>query len=195
MLVTGLIVAYGYAAEAFYGWLSGNEFEMYMKRQPRSRQLPARVWVLIFCNVFTPQFLWFRAVRRSVWLLFIMSLIVQIGMWMERFVIIVTSLQRDFLPSSWGCIIRRSGITRPCSAPSDSFRSAPHFRADSASHLDFRDARTRAEGGGMNSPHPMYGLIAEFNSADRLVEAARKTRDAGYVRIDAPLAFCPLRTG
>jgi molybdopterin-containing oxidoreductase family membrane subunit len=102
MLVTGLIVAYGYAAEAFYGWLSGNEFEMYMNVNRAVGNYHLTYWVLIFCNVIAPQFLWFRAVRRNVWLLFIMSLIVQVGMWMERFVIIVTSLQRDFLPSSWG---------------------------------------------------------------------------------------------
>jgi molybdopterin-containing oxidoreductase family membrane subunit len=58
--------------------------------------------VLIFCNVLTPQLLWFRAIRRSVPLLFVIAFIVQIGMWMERFVIVITSLQRDFLPSSWG---------------------------------------------------------------------------------------------
>ncbi len=102
MLVTGLIVAYGYAAEAFYGWLSGNEFEMYMNVNRAEGNYRLTYFVLIFCNVIAPQSLWFRAVRRSVWLLFIMSLIVQVGMWMERFVIIVTSLQRDFLPSSWG---------------------------------------------------------------------------------------------
>jgi molybdopterin-containing oxidoreductase family membrane subunit len=102
MLVTGLIVAYGYAAELFYGWFSGNEFEMYMD----VNRLAGNYWltycVLMFCNVLTPQLLWFRAIRRSVPLLFVISLIVNIGMWMERFVIVITSLHRDFIPSSWG---------------------------------------------------------------------------------------------
>jgi molybdopterin-containing oxidoreductase family membrane subunit len=102
MLVTGLIVAYGYAAEAFYGWLSGNEFDMYMNVNRALGPYRITYWVLIFCNVFTPQFLWFSAIRRSVPVLFVISFIVQIGMWMERFVIIITSLHRDFLPSSWG---------------------------------------------------------------------------------------------
>jgi len=102
MLVTGLIVAYGYGAEAFYGWLSGNEFDMYMNINRAVGNYRICYWTLIFCNVVTPQFLWFSFVRRSVWILFIISLIVQLGMWMERFVIIVTSLQRDFIPSSWG---------------------------------------------------------------------------------------------
>jgi molybdopterin-containing oxidoreductase family membrane subunit len=102
MLVTGLIVAYGYGSEAFYGWLSGNEFEMYMNVNRAAGNYWITYWVLIFCNVVTPQFLWFAFVRRSVALLFIISLIVQLGMWMERFVIIITSLSRDFVPSSWG---------------------------------------------------------------------------------------------
>jgi molybdopterin-containing oxidoreductase family membrane subunit len=102
MLVTGLIVAYGYAAEAFYGWLSGNEYEMYMNLNRMVGPYWLAYWVLIFCNVVTPQLLWFGAIRRSVPVLFIISFIVQTGMWMERFVIIVTSLHRDFLPSSWG---------------------------------------------------------------------------------------------
>jgi molybdopterin-containing oxidoreductase family membrane subunit len=102
MLVTGLIVAYGYAAEAFYGWLSGNEFDMYMNVNRAFGRYAVTYWVLIFCNVITPQLIWFRKIRRCIPLLFIISLIIQIGMWMERFVIIITSLHRDFLPSSWG---------------------------------------------------------------------------------------------
>jgi molybdopterin-containing oxidoreductase family membrane subunit len=102
MLVTGLIVAYGYGAEAFFGWLSGNEFDIYMNVNRAVGPYFLTYWTLIFCNVVTPQLLWFRAVRRCVPLLFLISLIVQVGMWMERFVIIVTSLHRDFMPSSWG---------------------------------------------------------------------------------------------
>jgi Ni/Fe-hydrogenase subunit HybB-like protein len=102
MLVTGLIVAYGYAAEAFYGWLSGNEFDMYMNVNRALGPYWITYWVLIFCNVLTPQLLWFSAIRRNVAILFVISFIVQVGMWMERFVIIITSLSRDFIPSSWG---------------------------------------------------------------------------------------------
>ncbi|MDP9174040.1 MAG: polysulfide reductase NrfD [Planctomycetota bacterium] len=102
MLVTGLIVAYGYMSELFFGWLSGDPYEMYMS----VNRLAGNYWLtyaaLIFCNVVTPQLLWFRAIRRSIPLLFIISLIVQTGMWLERFVIIITSLHRDFMPSSWG---------------------------------------------------------------------------------------------
>jgi len=102
MLVTGLIVAYGYGSEAFFGWLGGDEYEMYMNTNRALGPYRLAYWVLIFCNVVTPQALWFGFVRRSVPLLFLVSLIVQVGMWMERFVIVITSLHRDFLPSSWG---------------------------------------------------------------------------------------------
>jgi molybdopterin-containing oxidoreductase family membrane subunit len=102
MLITGLIVAYGYMSELFFGWLSGDEYEMYMNLNRMAGNYMAAYWALIFCNVVTPQLLWFPKVRRSVPALFAISLIVQVGMWMERFVIIITSLHRDFLPSSWG---------------------------------------------------------------------------------------------
>ena len=59
-------------------------------------------WVLVFCNIITPQWLWFRRVRTTPWLLFCVAMVVNIGMWLERFVIVVTSLHRDFLPSAWG---------------------------------------------------------------------------------------------
>jgi molybdopterin-containing oxidoreductase family membrane subunit len=102
MLATGLIVAYGYGIELFMAWYSGNTFETFMMK---NRILGPYGWIwglLILCNVLTPQFLWLRKVRNSVLGLFFISIIVNIGMWLERFVIIVTSLHRDFLPSSWG---------------------------------------------------------------------------------------------
>src|SRR4051812_19598110 len=102
MLVTGLIVAYGYLTEAFIAWYSGELYEGFV---PMNRAFgPYRVfyWALILCNVIIPQALWFRRVRSAVPVLFLISLVVNVGMWLERFVIVVTSLHRDFLPSSWG---------------------------------------------------------------------------------------------
>jgi Ni/Fe-hydrogenase subunit HybB-like protein len=101
MLATGLIVAYGYAIEIFMAWYSGNGFEQFMMK---NRIMGPYGWIwfaLILCNVLTPQLLWIRKVRNSVATLFVISIVVNIGMWLERFVIIVTSLHRDFLPSSW----------------------------------------------------------------------------------------------
>jgi Ni/Fe-hydrogenase subunit HybB-like protein len=102
MLATGLIVAYAYVMEIFYAWYSGNVYENYMIiNRMRGPYGPAYA-ALILCNILTPQLLWLKKIRTSVVALFIISIIVNIGMWLERFVIIVTSLHRDYLPSSWG---------------------------------------------------------------------------------------------
>ncbi len=102
MLATGLIVGYGYMMEAFMGWYSASQFEQYMIVNRMTGPYAAMYWALIACNIITPQFLWSRRVRRNVPLLFLISIVVNIGMWLERYVIVVTSLHRDFLPSSWG---------------------------------------------------------------------------------------------
>jgi molybdopterin-containing oxidoreductase family membrane subunit len=102
MLATGLIVAYGYMTEAFIAWYGGNLYEGFMLYNRMTGPYAFFYWALISCNVVLPQVLWFKRVRTSVPVLFVLSLIVNVGMWLERFIIIVTSLHRDFLPSSWG---------------------------------------------------------------------------------------------
>jgi Ni/Fe-hydrogenase subunit HybB-like protein len=102
MLVTGLMVGYGYTIEAFMAWYSANLYEGFMMWNRMTGPYWWAYALLIFCNVVTPQTLWFKRVRTSVPALFVISLIVNVGMWLERFVIVVTSLHRDFLPSAWG---------------------------------------------------------------------------------------------
>jgi Ni/Fe-hydrogenase subunit HybB-like protein len=102
MLVTGLIVAYGYLTEAFIAWYSADQYEGFVPINRMTGPYALAYWSLIFCNIAAPQALWFKRVRTSVPVLFVISIVVNIGMWLERFVIIVTSLHRDFLPSSWG---------------------------------------------------------------------------------------------
>ncbi len=102
MLATGLIVAYGYIMEAFFGWYSGNIYERFMIYNRMTGPYKWFYWSLIVCNVLAPQIIWFKRFRRNLVVLFLLSIVVSIGMWLERFVIIVTSLHRDFLPSSWG---------------------------------------------------------------------------------------------
>ena len=103
LLGTGMIVVYGYGVELFYAWYSGVEFEVFMAY---NRVFGAdhgwAFWALILCNLVAIQPLWFRKVRQSPAALFVISIFVSIGMWLERFVIIVVSLTKDFLPSSWG---------------------------------------------------------------------------------------------
>jgi molybdopterin-containing oxidoreductase family membrane subunit len=102
MLATGLIVGYGYIVEAFFGFYSGNRYERYMIWNRMHGPYALYYWALILCNIITPQFLWSKKLRSNLLVLWIISFIVSIGMWLERFVIVVTSLHRDFLPSSWG---------------------------------------------------------------------------------------------
>ncbi len=102
MLATGLIVAYGYGMEIFMAWYSANGYEQFMVLNRMRGPYAVHYWSLIACNVLAPQLLWLRSVRNNAVLLFIISIVVNIGMWLERFIIVVTSLHRDFLPSSWG---------------------------------------------------------------------------------------------
>lgn len=101
MLATGLIVGYGYMMETFTAWYSASTFEEFMIKNRMTGPYAPLYWSLILCNILIPQILWSKKARGSVVLLFIVSIIVNIGMWLERFVIIVTGLHRDFLPSSW----------------------------------------------------------------------------------------------
>ena len=101
-LVTGMIVGYGYISEAFFGWYSANKYEGFMIWNRMTGPYWYMYWSLIFCNIVVPQFLWVRKVRTSTLGLFAVAMVVNVGMWLERFVIVVTSLHRDFLPSSWG---------------------------------------------------------------------------------------------
>ena len=101
MMATGLIVGYAYILEAFLAWYSGNVFEQAAIANRMFGPYRVEYWVLVACNVIAPNALWFTKVRRSPVLLFIWSLIVLVGMWLERFIIIVSSLAQDNLPGSW----------------------------------------------------------------------------------------------
>jgi molybdopterin-containing oxidoreductase family membrane subunit len=102
LLATGLIVAYGYMMEAFTAWYSANEYEQFMIWNRFTGPYAPMYWLLILTNVAIPQALWFQRVRTNVPLLFAIAMSINVGMWLERYVIVVTSLHRDFLPSSWG---------------------------------------------------------------------------------------------
>ena len=102
MLVTGLIVSYGYALEHFMAWYSGSEDEWTLFFETRAKGPYAFwYWLMWFCNLVVPQTYWVKSLRTNLVWLWCSSLLVNVGMWLERFVIIVISLHRDFLPSSW----------------------------------------------------------------------------------------------
>jgi Ni/Fe-hydrogenase subunit HybB-like protein len=102
ILLTGSIVGYAYAMEFFIAWYGGNLFEQYAFINRATGPYWWAYWSMIFCNVVAPQLFWMRFFRRHVLWVFVICMFVNAGMWFERFVIIVTSLHRDFLPSSWG---------------------------------------------------------------------------------------------
>jgi molybdopterin-containing oxidoreductase family membrane subunit len=101
IIAMGGIVATAYATEFFIAWFSGNEYERFVFMNRALGPFSWAYWTMVGCNVLTPQFLWFKRVRSSMLAVFLLSLLINVGMWFERFVIIVTSLHRDFLPSSW----------------------------------------------------------------------------------------------
>ncbi|HUI65800.1 MAG TPA: NrfD/PsrC family molybdoenzyme membrane anchor subunit [Bacteroidota bacterium] len=105
MIVTGSMVGYAYAMEFFIAWYSGSQFEQFVFLNRALGPYAWAYWTMISCNALFPQLFWFRRVRRSIPVMFAIGVLVNLGMWLERFVIIVTSLHRDYLPSSWGMYI------------------------------------------------------------------------------------------
>jgi Ni/Fe-hydrogenase subunit HybB-like protein len=102
MLATGLMIAHGYITEAFMSWYSDDKFEWFQTQNRMFGPYAPAYWLLMFCNIVVTQAVWFKRVRTSPPLLFVVALFIQVGMWTERYVIVITSLHRDFLPSAWG---------------------------------------------------------------------------------------------
>ncbi|MBZ9729573.1 polysulfide reductase NrfD [Salegentibacter sp. JZCK2] len=101
IMITGSIVGVAYITELVIAWYSGVEYEQYAFLNRATGPYAWAYWAMMTCNVFSPQFMWFKKLRTSIMFSFFISIVVNIGMWFERFVIIVTSLHRDYLPSSW----------------------------------------------------------------------------------------------
>ncbi|MFH2036863.1 MAG: NrfD/PsrC family molybdoenzyme membrane anchor subunit [Candidatus Zixiibacteriota bacterium] len=101
MLLTGMMVGYAYATEFFIAWYSGNMYEQFTFINRAFGNYAWAYWIMISCNVLVPQLFWIKKLRRTVPVMFIASILINVGMWFERFVIVVTSLSRDFLPANW----------------------------------------------------------------------------------------------
>jgi Ni/Fe-hydrogenase subunit HybB-like protein len=102
LLATGCMVGYAYLIEVFIAWYGGNPYEQAAFLERALGPYAWAFWTMIACNVLVPQLFWLRICRVTPWIMWILAILVNVGMWMERFVIIVSSLSRDFLPSSWG---------------------------------------------------------------------------------------------
>jgi molybdopterin-containing oxidoreductase family membrane subunit len=101
LLATGSMVGYAYGMEFFIAWYGGNPYELYAFQNRAFGPYWWSYWAMISCNVISPHFFWFKKLRTNLWFVFAISIVVNIGMWFERFVIIVTSLHRDYLPANW----------------------------------------------------------------------------------------------
>jgi molybdopterin-containing oxidoreductase family membrane subunit len=102
MILTGSMVGYAYGMEFFIAWYSGSQFESFVFINRALGPYAWAYWTMVTCNVIVPQLFWSKRIRRSIPAMFVIAVFVNVGMWFERFVIIVTSLSRDYLPSSWG---------------------------------------------------------------------------------------------
>ena len=207
MLATGLIVGYGYAMEAFFAWYSASPHEKFMMWNRMFGPYAWSYWTLISINVVMVQFLWLKRVRHNIGLLFVMSLLVNVGMWLERFVIVVTSLASDFVPSSWGITRRRSGTSCCFSARSACSSRVPAVPALRADDFDLRSQDAAAAGQGESgalknarrrraqrrrdlshiheTSNALHGVMAEYDTGQALVDAARKTMAQGFTRVEA----------
>ncbi len=105
ILATGMMVGYAYATEFFIAWYSGVQFEQFVFINRVFGPYAWAYWIMVSCNVIIPQLFWVKKIRRSIPIMMVIVILVNVGMWFERFVIVVTSLHRDFLPSSWGMFI------------------------------------------------------------------------------------------
>ncbi len=102
ILLTGSMVGFAYITEFFIAWYSQVEYEQFAFINRATGPYAWAYWIMMSCNLIAPQVFWFKRLRRSVPLMFAISILVNVGMWFERFVITVISLHRDYLPSSWG---------------------------------------------------------------------------------------------
>ena len=101
IMLTGMLVGYAYAQEFFIAWYGGVKVEKFAFMNRAFGQYAWAYWIMVSCNVISPQIFWFKKARTNLWIMFIVSIFVNIGMWFERFVIVVITLHRDFMPGAW----------------------------------------------------------------------------------------------
>jgi hypothetical protein len=205
ILVTGMMVGYAYGLEFFTAWYSGNPNEVFVFLNRAFGPYAWAYWTMVTCNVVVPQVFWFAHARKSMPILFVASILVNVGMWFERFVIIVTSLHRDFLPSAWGyfrptmwdvaCLVGGFGLffTLFCLfvrfVPMVALAEVKTVLPQSSPH-HHATARPAARPTLPEAPAgAAYGLLGEFENAGALYRACESVRDAGYALWDAHSPF------
>ncbi len=213
ILATGSMVGYAYSMEFFIAYYSGNPYELFTFKNRAFGPYAWAYWTMVTCNVFLPQLFWFKKVRASMVAVFILSITVNIGMWFERFVIVVTSLHRDFIPSNWGyykpTIIDIMTFAGTFGLFLTLFllflRFVPLIAiAEVKSVLPQGDpehpmARLKEEvpipetlkvtAAVEDDGHKPYGLLAEFETSAEIKKAAEKVRNAGFLKWDVFTPF------
>jgi Ni/Fe-hydrogenase subunit HybB-like protein len=212
ILSTSLIIGYAYVTELFMAWYAGNPFEMYTFK---NRVFGPYGWcfaTMVLCNVLLPQLFWLRWFRTTPWVMFLLSICVNIGMWFERFVIVTTTLHRDYLPAAWKMfyptwvdylqLIGGFGLfltlflifvrflpmvaiseVKTCLPEADPHHRVNHVQGELAVDASQAEPEVRPISG------PIYGVLARFAGPAELLDAARKLRSAGYRCIDAHSPF------
>ena len=202
LLVTGMIVTYSYVMEAFMAWYGGDPYDRYIQLNRAFGNYWPVYWLLLVCNVVVPQFLWFKRVRTNVSLLFIISLLINIGMWAERFIIVVTSLHRDFMPSAWHMYWPTFWDWATLTGSVGLFlflfllfvRSLPViaiFELRELLHktpVFFKQEKDRTktilpDNHGTNAGG-LYGVVAEFDNPESLIHAGKSVYREGFRKLD-----------
>jgi hypothetical protein len=204
MLVSGLVVSYGYVMEFFTAWYSADPFEWYVHENRVLGEYWPVAFLVLLCNVLVPQLLWFKGWRTTPLLLFVVAQFINVGMWVERYMIVVQSLHRDFVPSAWGIyhgtfwdwalfigtlgffaflmvmflrLVPMVSISEVRELLHEEGIVKPsHPTAPRRDQTDLPDAR-------------IYGVLAEFDDPERLREATSRAREHGYRKMDAYTPF------
>ncbi len=194
MLAAGLSVSYGYLMDSWGAWYKNEPFDSYIYANRFSGPYAGCYWGLVFCNCIVPQALWFPSVRRNTLALFAISLVINVGMWLERFIIISISLHRDYMPSSWEMYYPTAwDWATLCGHVRVIYQLVVFIPPAVAGDLDDGNSRTRprtAGGWRMNSsPATIQGVLAEFAGPEELTRAAEDVCRDGYQNTDAFTPF------
>jgi hypothetical protein len=214
MLAAGLLLSYGYLLELANAWYGGNTFERFVFTNRMTGPYAWCYWTMITCNVLVPQLFWFRWFRTTPFAMLVLAVLVNVGMWFERFVIVVTSLHRDYLPSSWGMfyptwvdVLQMVGgfglfLTPfllfirfvPMVALSEVKACLPEADPNHPGHRQNDEAAPESRRAGApqvvtGKCDTVYGVVARFRGPADLLEAAGRLRAAGFRRFDTHSPF------
>jgi Ni/Fe-hydrogenase subunit HybB-like protein len=213
ILATGSIVGYAYAMEFFIAYYSGNPYELATFKNRAFGPYWWAYWIMVTCNVVSPQLFWFKKIRTNMVAVFVLSICVNIGMWFERFVIVVTSLHRDFLPANWGyysptfvdilTFVGTFGLFLtlfllflrfvPLIAIAEVKSVIPQGDPEHALGRQVEPAPggfpAEAHAGAPEENQQPIGLLAEFETAAAIKAAAARVRQAGYQHWDVFTPF------